>query len=191
MQRANTIAATCLFAQSPAPVQTFPLRDATGLSAPNVKIQPVDYLGRKSVRITTAGDDQDSLVLLPGTDFQDGVIEADIALKSTMPPGVRFPGFVGIAFRVRRDSSHYEMFYFRPGNSEAADQAMRNHTVQYSSEPDFDWYLLRREWPSVYESHADLAMETGQKPASRWPAAPQNSISTDRPSQSGSGRFER
>jgi hypothetical protein len=48
----------------------------------------------------------------------------------------------------------------RPGNSEAADQAMRNHAVQYVSEPGFGWYRLRREWPSVYESHAELAMET-------------------------------
>ncbi|MFZ0909403.1 MAG: hypothetical protein WA766_15905 [Candidatus Acidiferrales bacterium] len=156
-------AATCVFAQSSAPVQTFPLRDATGLTGANVTTKTVDYLGRKSVRITTAGDDQAGLVLLPGTDFQDGVIEADIALKTTMPPGVRYPGFVGIAFRVRPDSSHYELFYLRPGNSDAPDQAMRNHAVQYTSEPDFNWYLLRREWPSVYESHADLAMETWTK----------------------------
>jgi hypothetical protein len=40
---------------------------------------------------------------------------------------------------------------------------MRNHSVQYSSEPDFGWYRLRREWPWVYESHADLAMDTWTK----------------------------
>ncbi len=40
---------------------------------------------------------------------------------------------------------------------------MRNHAVQYASEPDFGWYRLRREWPSVYESHAELAMETWTK----------------------------
>jgi hypothetical protein len=91
------------------------------------------------------------------------VIEADIALKTTVPPGVRHPGFVGIAFRVRPDASHYELFYLRPGNSEAPDQPMRNHSVQYSSEPGFGWYRLRREWPSVYESHADLSKETWTK----------------------------
>jgi hypothetical protein len=40
---------------------------------------------------------------------------------------------------------------------------MRNHAVQYVSEPGFGWYRLRREWPSVYESHAELAMETWTK----------------------------
>jgi hypothetical protein len=159
----TVLAAGCLFAQTPAPVQTFPLRDTTGLIAPTVKAEAVKYLGRESVRITMEGEDHEGLALLPGTDFQDGVIEADIALKTTTPPGVRYPGFVGIAFHVRADASRYELFYLRPGNSEAADQAMRNHSVQYVSEPGFGWYRLRREWPGVYESHADLAMETWTK----------------------------
>jgi hypothetical protein len=156
-------AAGGLWADTPPHVQTFPLRDTTGLIAPKVKTEAVNYLGRKSVRVTMDGDDRDGLALLPGTDFQDGVIEADIALKTTVPPGVRYPGFVGIAFRARPDASHYELFYLRPGNSEAPDQAMRNHVVQYVSEPGFGWYRLRREWPSVYESHAELAMETWTK----------------------------
>jgi hypothetical protein len=138
------LAATCLFAETPPRVQTFPLHDTAGLIAPNVKTEAVKYLGRKSVRITMEGEDHEGLALLPGTDFQDGVIEADIALKTTVPPGVRHPGFVGIAFRVRTDASHYELFYLKPGNSEAPDQPMRNHSVQYSSEPGFGWYRLRR-----------------------------------------------
>ncbi len=160
---ATVLAASSLFAETPARVQTFPLRDASGLIAPKVKSEAVKYLGRDCVRITMDGEDHEGLALLPGTDFQDGVIEADIALKATVPPGVRYPGFVGIAFRARPDASHYELFYLRPGNSEAAEQPMRNHSVQYASEPGFGWYRLRREWPSVYESHADLAMETWTK----------------------------
>lgn len=156
-------AASCLSAQTPARAQTFPLREATGLSAPNIKTESVTYLGRKSVRITMEGEDNAGLVLLPGTDFQDGVIEADIALKATTPPEVRYPGFVGIAFRARPDASHYELFYVRPGNSDSGDQVQRNHAVQYAAEPGFGWYRLRREWPWVYESHAELAKETWTK----------------------------
>ena len=159
----TALAVTCLAAHATDRVQTFPLRDTTGLIAPKVKTEAVNYLGRKSVRITMEGDDHEGLAILPGTDFQDGVIEADIALKTTAPPGVRYPGFVGIAFRVRPDASHYELFYLRPGNSVAADQAMRNHATQYVSAPDFSWYRLRREWPWVYESHADIALETWTK----------------------------
>ena len=130
-----------------------------GETPPKIKTEEVNYLGRKCVRLTVEGEDDSGLRLLPETDFQDGVIEADIALKITTPPGVRYPGFVGIAFRARPDASHYELFYLRPGNADAPDQAQRNHAVQYVSEPDFGWYRLRREWPSIYESNADLAME--------------------------------
>lgn len=160
---ATILVASCLFAKKATGVQVFPLRDATGLAGPQVKAEAVKYLGRESVRITVEGEDREGMTLLPGTDFQDGTIEADIALKPLTPPGVRFPGFVGIAFRVRPDASHYELFYLRPGNSDAPDQAMRNHSVQYVSEPDSGWYRLRREWPSVYESHAELAMQTWTK----------------------------
>jgi len=159
----TVLAGSSLLAQTPERVQTFPLRDATGLIAPKVKAGAAKYLGRESVRITVDGDDRAGIALLPGTDFQDGTIEADIALKTTTQPGVRYPGFIGIAFRVSPDASHYELFYLRPGNSEAADQPMRNHAVQYVSEPGFGWYRLRREWPGVYESYAELAMETWTK----------------------------
>src|SRR5713226_7535022 len=159
----TVLVAGCLCAETPSRVQVFPLRNTAGLITPKVKTEAVKFLGRESVRITVEGDDRDGLALLPGTDFQDGVIEADVALKVTVAPGVRYPGFVGIAFRVRQDASHFELFYVRPGNSDAPDQAMRNHAVQYISEPGFGWYRLRREWPWVYESHAELAMETWTK----------------------------
>ena len=145
-----------------AAVQTFALTDASAITAQNVKVEAADYLGRKCVRVTGLPD-KDGFALLKDVDFQDGVIEAEIALKVTTPPGVRMPGFVGIAFRAIPDASKYELFYLRPGNSHAPDQAMRNHSVQYTSEPEHGWYTLRRNWPWVYESHAELAFEKWTK----------------------------
>ncbi len=147
------------FTQAASNVQTFALNDTKDLVLLNVKADTVEYKGRKAVRLTKDAE-KDGFALLRGADLQDGTIEADIALKITTPPGVRMPGFVGIAFRARPDGSRYELFYLRPGNTRSDDQAMRNHSVQYVSEPDFDWYELRREWPWVYEAYADLQMET-------------------------------
>jgi hypothetical protein len=147
------------FGQSAPKVQTFPLSDTKGLVARNVTVEAADYKGRKAVRLTTDSPNG-GFALLPGADFQDGMIEADFALKINAPPGARMPGFTGIAFRARPDASRCEMFYVRPGNSHAGDQAMRNHSVQYVSEPDYGWYRLRREWPFIYETHADLSPET-------------------------------
>jgi hypothetical protein len=146
---------------APAP-PSLPLDPAT-LIAHNVKAETADYLGRKSVRLTVDSPSNNGgagFAVLPGTDFQDGTIEADLAVKITTPPGVRMPGFIGIAFRIKPDASEYEVFYLRPKNALAGDQAMRNHAVQYCAEPDSGWYRLRREWPFVYESYADIQPET-------------------------------
>lgn len=141
------------------PGKTFALDDITVTGG---KAETVEYQGRKAIRLTTQSSEE-VFALLKGIQIQDGIIEADIALKITTPPGVRMPGFVGIAFRARTDASHFELFYLRPGNSSSEDQAMRNHSVQYIAAPGFDWYKLRREWPWVYESYADLRLQTWTK----------------------------
>ena len=135
--------------------QTFPLTDANALAITGGKAETVEYLGRKAVLLTTTAN-SDIYAYLNGSAMQDGVIEADVAVKITTPPGVRMPGFTGIAFRARPDGSHYDMFYWRPRNAASDDQAMRNHSVQYVAKPGFDWYPLRRQWPWIYESWADL-----------------------------------
>jgi hypothetical protein len=143
----------------PAVPQSFPLTDATALAVTGGKAESVEYLGRKAVCLTTQAD-SDIFAWVNGSSVQDGVIEVDIAVKITTPPGVRMPGFTGLAFRARPDGSHYDMFYLRPRNALSDDQAMRNHSVQYVAKPGFDWYPLRRQWPWIYESWADLKPET-------------------------------
>src|SRR5262245_30534116 len=159
---------TWAFGLATANAQTFDLSDATELVPVNVKAAAVEYKGRKAVLITRDapkdGVFKDGFALLKGVDFQDGTIEGEIAVKITAPPGAaRMPGFIGIAFRARSDASRYELFYVRPGNSTSDDQAMRNHSVQYTSEPDNGWAKLRRQWPWVYEAWADLKTETWTK----------------------------
>jgi hypothetical protein len=141
--------------------QNFTLSDLNDLTVIGGKAETVEYQGRKAIRLTTSKED--GFAFLKGIQFQDGTIEADIAIKILTPPGVRMPGFVGIAFRASADTSHYDMFYIRPRNSHADDQAMRNHSVQYVAAPGFDWYKLRREWPFIYESYDDLHPEGWNK----------------------------
>ena len=139
--------------------QTFPLTTAGTLVAHRVKIETVEYKGRKAVRLVKDSEGG-AMALLKDTEFGDGSIEVDVAVKVTSPPGARNPGFIGIAFRSRPDASHYDMFYIRPGNAHAADQAMRNHALQYVASPGYDWETLRRKWPFVYEAYSDLQLET-------------------------------
>jgi hypothetical protein len=140
--------------------QSFPLVDAAALSVTGGKAEPAEYLGRKAVRLTTPSEDSDIFAYVNGSAMQDGVIDVDIAVKITSPPGVRMPGFTGVAFHARPDGSHYDMFYLRPRNALSDDQAMRNHSVQYVAKPGYDWYPLRRQWPWLYESWAGIKPET-------------------------------
>ena len=144
--------------------QTFAFTDTKDLVATRaVKAEAVEYKGRKAIRLTQPEGDAAGLTFLNGTNFRDGTIEVDIATRITRPPGTRMPGFTGIAFRARPDGSQYELFYMRPGNSRADDQAMRNHSVQYTSEPAFGWEKLRRNWPFIYESYAELQLDEWTK----------------------------
>ncbi len=155
---ASALSGHCQAPANPAP-KSFSLADAAGLSVTGGNAEPVEYLGRKAVRLTSQGDG-DIYAYVKGSELQDGVIEADVAVRITTPPGVRMPGFTGFAFRARPDGSQYDMFYFRPKNAQSDDQAMRNHAVQYVARPGYDWYPLRRQWPWVYESWADIKPET-------------------------------
>jgi hypothetical protein len=126
----------------------------------NVKAEPVNYLGRSAMRVSDAGpeglDDAGRLAVVPGTSFQDGTIEVSLSgdTAPNAPPNLR--GFVGIAFRITPDRSHFECFYLRPKNGRAQDQLQRNHSLQYISIPGFGWEKLRSESPGKYESYVDL-----------------------------------
>jgi hypothetical protein len=141
--------------------QTFAFTDTNDLVEQGVKAEVVEYRGRKAVRLIAQGED--GLALVKGMQFRDGTIEVDIATKVTTPPGVRRPGFTGIAFRARPDATHFDLFYLRPGNARSEDQAMRNHSVQYAAEPGFGWEKLRRQWPSIYEAYAELQLDEWTK----------------------------
>lgn len=141
--------------------RTFPLNSIEGLKLNKVGAEAVTFKGRKAIRVTepagVLSQLEDRLVILPVADFQDGVIEVDLAGQPGAGAMEAARGFVGVAFRVSPDMSRFECFYLRPTNGRADDQVRRNHSAQYFSFPDFPWYRLRKEFPEKYESYVDLA----------------------------------
>ncbi len=141
-------------------VREFRLDSLTGLEMVNAKAEVADYRGRRAVHLIplSGGEARDEMMMaiLDGTDFSDGVIEAEIAgaPRSDAPADAR--GFIGVLFRVQSHGARAENFYIRPTNGRSDDQLRRNHSVQYESAPDFPWHRLRQESPGVYESYADL-----------------------------------
>src|SRR5215218_7113077 len=136
--------------------------DPSRLTLVNVTATRVQYRGRDAIRVVarrggaTPGSADNTLAIVPGVEFRDGTIEADIAGTPAAGADTSVRGFVGIAFRVHSSGDRHAAFYLRPTNGRAADQLRRNHATQYISSPDYPWFRLRKEFPGVYESYVDL-----------------------------------
>lgn len=144
----------------------FALESAAGLRLHNVTAEPATLQERKGLRIRMAGapeNTDEKLAVVEGSDFGNGVIEAEIAgaPQAGAPEGAR--GFVGLAFRVQSDLRTYDAFYLRPTNGRAEDQVRRNHSAQYISHPSWTWSRFRTETPEKYESYVDLVPATWTK----------------------------
>ena len=149
-------------AQAPQ-VRHYALESTAGLRAHNVTVEPATHLGKRGVRVAISDaarqlplDQLEQLVVIEGTDFTNGVIEAEIAGAPEPNAGEGARGFVGIAFRMQPDLKTYDAFYLRPTNGRADDQERRNHSAQYISHPDWPWSRLRKETPGRYEAYVDL-----------------------------------
>ena len=173
-ERLTLVAIAALLVPSAAAAQarSYPLESAAGLRPHNVSVAPVTHEGKRGVRVTISDDARrriatqqgqpgqqpplEQLAVIEGSDFANGVIEAEIAGAPAPDAGEGARGFVGIAFRVQPDLKTYDAFYLRPTNGRADDQVRRNHSVQYISHPDWPWDRLRQETPKKYESYVDL-----------------------------------
>lgn len=105
------------------------------------------------------GVDEPTFVKLTGINLENGTIEVKV-LSRLLPTAPAFArGFIGLAFRINADDSEYESIYIRPTNGRADDQIRRNHSVQYYAYPEFKFDRLRKEYPELYETYADIALE--------------------------------
>ena len=166
--RVNLSASVCVvglslsagWIQRPQPARDLLAGDPSRLVLENVTATRVQYRGRAAIRVAakpgTAGTTVERIAIVPGVEFREGVIEADIAGVPAADADTSARGFVGIAFRVDSSHTRYAAFYLRPTNGRATDQLRRNHSAQYIVHPDFPWFRLRQEQPGVYESYTDL-----------------------------------
>ena len=140
-----------LIAIAPLCAQTLDQLEGHGVSVANAL-----YQGKRSVRVDAlpTAVNGGSYAILKGSHFHNGAIEVEVAGKPAAGAVAGARGFIGIAFHMR--DNRYEYIYLRPTNGRADDQVRRNHSVQYSSFPDFDFARSRKESPEKYESYVDL-----------------------------------
>jgi hypothetical protein len=89
------------------------------------------------------------ILWLEGVNFKEGTIDVDLRGKD-----VFLQSFLGIAFHAK-DTSAYELVYFRPFRFHSTDIPTRKWSVQYMSLPGFDYDKLRKEHPGVYENEVN------------------------------------
>jgi hypothetical protein len=149
-----------------AQAKSYPLETVSGLTLIDAVAEPVTHQGRKGVRLTMSeealrrmGPDSaeiNPLAVIQDLEFTNGVIEAEIAGAPGPAAFEGARGFVGIAFRMQKDTKTYDAFYLRPTNGRAEDQERRNRSTQYISHPAWPWFRLRKETPAKYEAYVDL-----------------------------------
>jgi hypothetical protein len=126
------------------------------LTPHRVRLESVDYKGKRATKVTEDGqvDNGEAYAVIKGAEFGNGTIEVELAGQPAASAGETARGFIGIAFRMH--DGRFEYLYLRPTNGRAEDQVRRNHSIQYSSFPDFDFARSRKEAPEKYESYVDL-----------------------------------
>lgn len=121
-----------------------------------VKLESVEYLGKRAVKITEDGEvpDGEAYAIVKEAAFHNGTIEVEVAGRPAAGTGAGARGFIGIAFRLQ--GGQYEYIYLRPTNGRADDQVRRNHSTQYGAHPNFGFAVSRQQSPEKYESYVDL-----------------------------------
>jgi hypothetical protein len=122
----------------------------------NVKLESVDYLGKRALKITEDGqvENGEAYAVVKEAVFHNGAIEVELAGRPAGGAAAGARGFIGIAFRLQ--NGRFEYIYLRPTNGRADDQVRRNHSTQYSAHPDFSFAVAREQAPEKYESYVDL-----------------------------------
>lgn len=105
------------------------------------------------------GVDEPTFVKLSDLKLENGSVEVKVLsrLLPTAPPFAR--GFIGLAYRINAENSAYESIYIRPTNGRADDQIRRNHSIQYYAYSDYKFDRLRKEFPELYETYADMGLD--------------------------------
>ncbi len=126
------------------------------LTQHKVKLESVDYLGKRAVKITEDGEvaNGEAYAIVKHAVFHNGTIDVQMAGRPAPGAAGTARGFIGIAFRLQNDQ--FEYIYLRPTNGRADDQVRRNHSTQYSSHPNFSFAVSRQQAPEKYESYVDL-----------------------------------
>jgi hypothetical protein len=109
----------------------------------NRKVTVFTENDKKGIRFSK--NENDGVAWVKHLIFSNGSIELDIRGKDEFQQS-----FVGVAFHGV-DNNTFDAIYFRPFNFQSTDTVRKIHSVQYISQPDFPWQVLRDKYNGKYE----------------------------------------
>ncbi|MPR34761.1 hypothetical protein [Salmonirosea aquatica] len=136
--------------------QRIELSKVNDLISYNTKISKVKFKGKNALKVNAIVGSKLAIVKIPNSDFEDGVIEFEMASNRAIDAHPENRGFAGMAFHLSEDNSALDCIYLRATNGRAENQVQRNHTVQYFALPDFHFPTLREKFPEKYETYVDV-----------------------------------
>lgn len=122
----------------------------------NTELSEVKFKGKNALKVNAIVGSELAIVKIPNSDFENGIIEFEMASNKAEGAHPLNRGFAGMAFHVSEDNSALDCIYLRATNGRADDQVRRNHTVQYFALPDFHFPVLRENFPEKYETYVDV-----------------------------------
>ena len=137
---ALTCLATAVAAQTPEQLDLTAVGNDTRWKVANRTASIVETKGKRALKLSEGAGM--GLVWRDGYDFANGVMDIDILGRSQPVQG----SFVGVAFHVV-DAQTHDAVYFRPFNFRASDPERHSHAVQYVSDPQWTWQILREKSP--------------------------------------------
>ncbi|MBD2703908.1 hypothetical protein IC229_24905 [Spirosoma sp. BT702] len=155
MKTLNTAIIICLFT-SLGFGQKIKLVTANHLMPFNTEIADVKFKGKNALKVKAIEGNKLAIVKIPTFNFEDGIIEFDMASNRAIDAHPDNRGFAGMAFHLSEDNDAFDCIYLRATNGRAENQVQRNHTVQYFALPDFHFPTLRAKFPEKYETYVDV-----------------------------------
>jgi hypothetical protein len=137
-----------------------------------VRAKPTQWNGRDCLAVELTDEEQARIVAGGGAngptyvvthpDFENGVIEVDVAAELTGRGQKDARGFVGVAFHIDQAKPTYEAVYLRMTNGSLnvppPPAPLINWAVQYVAHPDFHFRVSRQKYPGRYEKPAKIAL---------------------------------
>ncbi|ALS02087.1 hypothetical protein ATZ33_12040 [Enterococcus silesiacus] len=137
--------------------------ESTPIEAVNTTVESTILNGESVLKVTKKEKlmefDENTYAKLTDSIFHNGTIEVKM-LSRLLPDAPDFArGFIGIAFRINEDDTHFESFYVRPTNGRIDDPVRKNRGVQYFSYPKYTFDYFRNLGITDFEGPAEIGLD--------------------------------